>query len=490
MKDKLKSDKKLLTDGEEKYRHWFEDDLTGDFIASPDGAIIECNPAFIKIYGFSNSQEAKDFNISKFNPSDWQELIEYIKTENKIQGYQSWHLRPDNKEIHVVSNMVGIFNNLGKLVRVKGYVFDDTERKKAEDSLKESEKKYRLLFDEDLTGDFIATPDGKILECNPAFSEMYGFSNRKNALKYNISKFNSYDWSNLINRLETEGKIHNHQNWQKTPYGKDIYVVVNVIGVFNDDGKLIQVKGYVFDDTERKIAEDSLKVSEKRYRLLFDEDLTGDFIATPDGKILECNPAFAEIYGFNDCESALEWNISESNPFDWPFLVTRLKKEHKIRGYQSWQRRSDGMRIHVIANLMGIFDHSDELIQVKGYIFDDSERKRTEQELVQSHRQVTEILNSIQDGFVALNHYWQFIYVNKRAAECMNSEPDDLLGENLWNRFPELSGTVYESVFKKVMKEEKQHYFIARGIRHKKLRYRISVYPSPDGISILWTDVK
>ena len=66
-------------------------------------------------------------------------------------------------------------------------------------------------------------------------------------------------------------------------------------------GEMVQVKGYVFDDTERKEAEEALKQSEEKYHRLFDEDLTGDFIATLDGKILECNPAFAEIYGFDNC---------------------------------------------------------------------------------------------------------------------------------------------------------------------------------------------
>jgi len=348
--------------------------------------------------------------------------------------------------------------------------------------------KYRRWFEDDLTGDFIATPEGIIIECNPSFLEIYGFSSKEKAKGFDVSKFNLQDWQKLTTRLINENKIKGHQSWHIKPDKEEIHVVSNVVGIFNDEGELVQVKGYVYDDTERKIAEDSLKESEKKYRLLFDEDLTGDFIATPDGKILECNPAFAEIYGFDDCNSALKWNISESNPFDWPFLVTRLKNEHKILGYQSWQRRSDGRRIHVIANLMGIFDHN-EIIQVKGYIFDDTERKQTEQDLMQTHKQITEILNSIQDGFIALNHYWQFIYVNKRAAEYLNIESEDLLGQNIWKRFPELIGTEYEDVFKKAMDEEKIQNFKVQGVLNKKYWFKINVYPSPDGISILCLDI-
>ena len=358
-----------------------------------------------------------------------------------------------------------------------------------EKHFKESEDKYRRWFEDDLTGDFIATIEGKILECNPSFAGIYGFLNSKQAVNSDISSFNPDDWKNLIKRLKTEHKIQGHQSIHKRPDGKQIHVVANVVGIFNDSDELIQVKGYVFDDTERKNAEKSLQDSEIKYRSWFEDDLTGDFIATLEGKILECNPSFAEIYGFDDCEKAFDWNISESNPFDWPYMVTRLKNECKIKGYQSWQRRSDGMKIHVVANVVGIFNDSDELILVKGYVFDDTERKRMEQELANSNRQITEILDSIQDGFVALNHYWHFIYVNKRAAEYVEVDSDDLMGQNIWERFPELIGTIYEKKFRRAMDEHEIQYFEALGIFMTDQFFDFSVYPSVDGISIYWRNI-
>lgn len=352
-----------------------------------------------------------------------------------------------------------------------------------------SEEKYRSWFEDDLTGDFIATPEGKVIECNPAFAEIYGFDKCKHAVKSNIYEFNPNDWINLIARLKRELKIQDYQSWHRRPDGKKIHVVANVVGILNDSADLIQVKGYIFDDTERKRAEEDLKKSEEKYHRLFDEDLTGDFIATVEGKITECNPAFAEIYGFYDCNQALQWNISESNPFDWPYMVTRLRRERKIQGYQSWQRRSDGLRIHVIANVVGIFNDSDELIQVKGYVFDDTERKHAEEELTNSKRQIMEILDSIQDGFIALNHYWNFIYANQRAAEHFGVEVDELIGQNLWERFPELIGTIYETTFRRAMDKQEIQHFEALSIRMPDHWFDFSVYPSSEGISIYWRDI-
>ncbi len=360
---------------------------------------------------------------------------------------------------------------------------------KSEESLRKSEEKYRRFFDDDLTGDFIATPEGKVMECNPSFVEIYGFSNRDEAVRSDISQFSGDDWVNLIMRLKIDCKIRGYQSWLRRPDGKEIHVVANVVGIFSDSGELTQVKGYVFDDTDRKNAEESLLVSEEKYHRLFDDDLTGDFIATLDGKILECNPAFAEIYGFDDCENVDKLNISRFNTFDWPYLVTRLKSERKIKGFHSWQRRSDGRRIHVVANVVGIFSDSGELTQVKGYVFDDTDRKIAEEELAHSKLKMTEILDSIQDGFIVLNHYWHLIYVNRRAAEYVGVEPDDIIGQNLWERFPELIGTKYETSFRKAMDRQEIQHFEELGLLTHDHWFDFSVYPSVDGISIYWRDI-
>jgi PAS domain-containing protein len=170
-------------------------------------------------------------------------------------------------------------------------------------------------------------------------------------------------------------------------------------------------------------------------------------------------------------------------------MITRLKKEHKLQGFQSWQRRSDGMRIHIVANLVGIFNESNELIEVKGYVFDDTDRKQAEEELARSKHQMTEILDSIQDGFIALSHYWHFVYSNRCASEYFKVEYDDLIGQNLWDTFPELTGTIYESSFRKAMETQEIQHFEVHGLHNKDHCFDFTVYPSVDGISVYWRNI-
>jgi len=473
--------------GNDRFKEIFDKSSIGILIYGSDGKLEDANRSALKIIGcelntilgmdlsFNKEILQKLSNLDETGPIKFQgRLAEYFKDSNNICQNSSLFIQ------FYVSPI-----NSGYLIEI----LDITEKKEEQEKILANEKKYQSFFEDDLTGDFIAKADGTILDCNPSFIEIYGFNNHDMALKTNMSRFNPEDWVKLVEQLKVDKKIKGHQTVHTRSDGVVIHVVANIVGIFNDSNELQEIKGYLFDDTERKTAEQFLKESKEKYHKLFDEDLTGDFIATLDGRILECNPAFADIYGFYDRDKAAKSNISKFNSFDWPYMITRLKRERKLLGFQSWQRRSDGMRIHVIANLVGIFNDENEMIQVKGYMFDDTERKKAEEEVKRSKSQMNEILDSIQDGFVALSQYWHFTYVNQCAEEFFNSDYDDLIGQNIWETFPELIGSVIETSFKKARDDHEIQHFESPGLKDSEKWYDFSVYPSSDGVSAYWREI-
>ena len=109
-------------------------------------------------------------------------------------------------------------------------------------------------------------------------------------------------------------------------------------------------------------------------------------------------------------------------------------------------------------------------------------------ELQRSRQQTTDILSSIKDGVLALDREWRFLYVNQHAAQNVNYRPEDLIGKNLWEVFPQYLGTVYEEKYRQAMEERKTIHFEVAGIIQKKF-YEISIYPSAEGIDIYWQDI-
>ncbi len=142
---------------------------------------------------------------------------------------------------------------------------DITERKKAEEALKQSEERYRRFFEEDLTGDYIATPDGVIRECNPAFARIFGFESVSDAKSANVNEFyrTTESRDSFFGSLSRERKLEYYEKELVRTDGAEVYVIENIIGTFDEDGALIEYKGYMFDNTERKLLEEQLRQSQK-----------------------------------------------------------------------------------------------------------------------------------------------------------------------------------------------------------------------------------
>lgn len=148
------------------------------------------------------------------------------------------------------------------------------------------------------------------------------------------------------------------------------------------------VSTQVAQSIERKRAEEALRVSEEKYRRFFEEDLTGDITCLPDGSVRECNPAFARIFGFASVEEALRANLRSlyPHPKDFDVVMKRVRERGKLEYYEEELRRVDGQPVHVVENIIGSVDAGGELSEVKIYVFDNTERRQLEEQLLQAQK--------------------------------------------------------------------------------------------------------
>jgi PAS domain S-box-containing protein len=165
--------------------------------------------------------------------------------------------KPRNVEVHAFP----VFDATGKVSYMIEYVLDITMRKRAEDALRESEQKFRKLFEDALTGNSITTGDGIILDCNPAFSRMFGYKNKVEAVGESVTVLHPEpsELGSILDKVRAKGKLENYETIRKRKDGSLIDVIENVVGSFDEGGQLIEVKSYIYDITDRKRAEDALQ---------------------------------------------------------------------------------------------------------------------------------------------------------------------------------------------------------------------------------------
>jgi PAS domain S-box-containing protein len=365
------------------------------------------NPALVKMLSYSTFEELSARNLEEegFEPTyQRKQFVDKIEKEGEVRALESaWNCR-DGKVIFVRESAHAVRDEKGNTLYYDGTVEDITERKRAEEAVRESEERFRMVFENVFDGISIYNEDPdpskrRLVECNERYAAMAGRSREE------LTQLGSTQGLQITiedtandNRLESLARGTAFQgsfSWIR-PDGKDN--IVEYVGVpITWRGKSHSI-GIDRDITVRKLAEEALKKSEEQYRHFFDEDLTGDYISTPEGKILSCNPAFARIFGFASIEEALNTNASDlqSEPENWEIYLRLLKERRKLEYYESEYLRRDGTRAYCVENAIGIFDPQGNLVQIRGYIFDDTKRKNLERQLIQAQK--LESLGTLASG--------------------------------------------------------------------------------------------
>jgi two-component system cell cycle sensor histidine kinase/response regulator CckA len=207
-----------------------------------------------------------------------------------------------------------------------------------------------------------------------------------------------------------------------------------------------------------------------------------------DGRVLYANPAAARLLGFETASELLAHNAAEFCPGpDASALLARVMREHSLAGVELELLRAGGAPVWVSASLSLSSDQAGGPA-VEGTLIDIGARKHAEEALKQSNRQLTSVLESITDSFIALDRDWRLTYLNRRAEQLVGRTHEDLEGKDLWREFPGLAGSEFEARFRRAAAERRPAEFTAY-YEPLKLWLDVHVYPSGTGLSMYMQDV-
>ncbi len=151
------------------------------------------------------------------------------------------------------------------------------------------------------------------------------------------------------------------------------------------------------DVTERHEAERALKASEQRFRDLFERNLAGVYRSTLAGRLLDCNEAFARIYGFASREEALANPAVElyQDPADREQFLAALRSSGRLTAFGSTGRRRDGSPVYLLENVVLLPDESGRPGVIQGTVLDVTASRQTTEALRRSEERMAVILRSL-----------------------------------------------------------------------------------------------
>ncbi|MBN1300697.1 MAG: PAS domain S-box protein [Melioribacteraceae bacterium] len=405
------------------------------FQIEENGTINYVNFQAAKSLGYSREELIGKslFDIDKnFNAVKFREHRTIVR-EAGSRIFESSQTRKDGTEFPVEVT-VQYFQFKGKF---SSFVFvkDLTEQKKAEEALRTSEEN---LVKAELMGKFgnweIDLQQNKISGSKGA-AAIYGIETGNWDL-HTVQKMPLHKYRKKLDealvKLTRNNEPYDLEFEMKRPDGTVRFV--HSTAKYDEEKK--KVFGVIHDITERKEFEQALIESKNNYREFFNKDLTGDFLSSVEGMVVDCNPSFLATLGFSSLEEIQKHSMTEFYPdlSQRENLIARLRKEKEVKNYELTMKRNDGKEIIVIENVVGIFDKNNNLTHIRGYLFDITDRKKAEDDLLNAKNKA-EAADRMKTEFLAqmsheirspLNAVLSFTGVIKETTSDIKSDELDI----------------------------------------------------------------
>lgn len=349
---------KRVWNNDESFRAIFENANDGFLIASAsDRKFVEANKNMCLMLGYTLA-EIRALGVEDIHPrQDLPRVIEAF--EQQVRGELSVAealpvLRKDGTVFYADISTAQI------IVEGQPYALgsfrDITERLQVQADLRESEELFRSLFENAPIGLSVVGLDDRLLRVNPALCNFLGYSNDE-LLARTVSEITHPDYRELEASNKSSILDDSQQSFQMEKRylhadGRIVWGQLSVSPLNDDEGNIRYFLGQLEDINTRKQAEDELKESEAKFRMLFDQANDGIFVLDLKGNFIDLNQTAHERLGYTK-EEMLAMSVSELDPPEFaarvPARMEKIRQEGKAI-FESAHLRKDGTAMPVEVN--------------------------------------------------------------------------------------------------------------------------------------------
>jgi two-component system cell cycle sensor histidine kinase/response regulator CckA len=333
-----------------------------------------------------------------------QDLIRKAMESHEKGAYEQRFLRPDKSIGYYYSTFQGKYDEDGNLLTIVGTVLDITERKKTEEALRESETKYRHLY-QDFQGILDTIPDTVCL-LSPDLTILW--ANQAPAIRQdmpNISEIGKHCYSQRHGRPEPcedcpvlrcfkSGKMETEIHGA---HGK--FWELRAFPIYDDQGELRGGLEVARDITESKRMEEALRESQALYQDLVETAQDLIWQCDSEGRYTYLNPAWEEVFGYK-IEEMLGKHFANFQP---PEYAARDQQEHYrllkgniVKGLETVHLAKDGRELHLVFNAKVVRDNGGQVTGTRGTAYNISDRKLAEEALRLSEKKYRSLYQEFQ----------------------------------------------------------------------------------------------
>lgn len=264
--ERQRADAALLA-AEQKYRGIFEHIVEGIFQTTPDGHYLSANSALARIYGYASPEELisniQDIGRKLYVQSGRRsEFVQLMREHDTVTDFESQIYRKDGSIIWIAENVRAIRDARGELLYYEGTVEDITQRRMAEEKLRESEDLYHSLVETLPQNIFRKDREGRFTFVNQRFCQTIGRTTAEIIGKTDFDLFPAElaaKYQGDDRRIMQTNEVFETVEENQPTKGEVIYVQVVKTALRDAQGNVIGLQGIFWDISERKRAEEQVR---------------------------------------------------------------------------------------------------------------------------------------------------------------------------------------------------------------------------------------
>lgn len=350
----------------------------------------------------------------------------------------------------------------GNATRLHGTAQDVTERKQAEDELRQQKEILQQIFDHIPLMISFVEADGRIKLVNREWERALGWS-LKDLREQNLDVFAEFYPDPQYRQEVLKFVAEANGKWSdfKTRVRDGRVIDTTFVRVLLSDRTSI---GIGQDITEGKQAEEARREAERKYKDIFENAGEGIFQSTPDGRYIAANPALARMYGFASPEELIHscQDISRQvyvDPARREEFKRRLEEQGVVRGFEFEVFRKDGSTLWITVNARAVKDEQGAIQYYEGTGQDITARKIAEHGLRESEERYRELFENARDATYVHDLDGRYTSVNRAAEKLSGYTRAEILGKTFTNFVaPEDIENIREQLCRKLVDEAETSY--------------------------------
>ncbi|MCX6149554.1 MAG: PAS domain S-box protein [Ignavibacteriales bacterium] len=296
-----------LRQSEAKYRSIFDNATEGIFQSTPEGKFLSANPAMARILGFSSPEELINGrtdigNQSYVHPEQREEFKQLIEQQNKISGFEYEVPRKDGSVVWVSETTQAVRDATDHIMYYEGIFINITERKQAEEALKNERLLLRTLIDH--IPDSIYSKDTACRKTIVNLTDLRYSGAKSEAEILGKTDFDFYPkelaegfFADDQSVMQSGKPVLNKEEYVIDENGHQRWLLTSKLPLKDEKGNITGIVGIGRDITDRKYAEEEIQKRNEQFKIVWNGSLDGMRIMDESGKIIMVNDAFCNMIG-------------------------------------------------------------------------------------------------------------------------------------------------------------------------------------------------